>query len=111
MKKFISKIPKFNNIAEEAEFWDTHDFGDYLDELKPANVVFALEKEPKLGITVKVSPDIKNDIKRIAKKLALAPSELLSIWISEKLEALNKPSKSLVLREPKTKAKYTTRAK
>ena len=30
MKKIkINKFPEFNSIAEEAEFWDTHDFSDY----------------------------------------------------------------------------------
>lgn len=30
MKK-LKKIPDFKNDAEEAEFWDTHDSGEYID--------------------------------------------------------------------------------
>jgi hypothetical protein len=30
-----SRIPDFQSIEEEAEWWDTHDFTDYLDELRP----------------------------------------------------------------------------
>jgi hypothetical protein len=29
------RIPSFNNIEEEAEFWDTHDFTDYWEESRP----------------------------------------------------------------------------
>ena len=32
------KIPAFNSIEEEAEFWDTHSFVDYLDDFEPLNV-------------------------------------------------------------------------
>jgi hypothetical protein len=33
-----SPIPDFAGIEEEAAFWDTHDFTDYLDETWPVNV-------------------------------------------------------------------------
>ena len=29
------RIPAFNSVEEEAEFWDTHAFTDYLDESQP----------------------------------------------------------------------------
>jgi hypothetical protein len=28
----VGKIPVFHSVEEEAEFWDTHDFTDFLDE-------------------------------------------------------------------------------
>lgn len=31
-------IPAFHSQAEEAEFWDTHDFTDFLNELEPVKV-------------------------------------------------------------------------
>ena len=36
-----SRIPDFASREEEAAFWDTHDFTDYLDELHPVKVTFA----------------------------------------------------------------------
>ncbi len=33
-----SRIPDFSSIEEEAEFWDTHDCTDFLDESKPFDV-------------------------------------------------------------------------
>ena len=32
------RIPAFNNVEEEAAFWDTHDVTDYLDESTPAEI-------------------------------------------------------------------------
>ena len=32
-------IPEFATREGEAEFWDTHDFTDYWDDLEPANAV------------------------------------------------------------------------
>jgi glutathione S-transferase len=37
------RIPAFNNIEEEAEFWDTHDITDYLHEMEPVNLVLGGE--------------------------------------------------------------------
>lgn len=47
MKKLnVSKIPDFKNYEEEANFWDTHDFTEFLDEMTPVKVRFNL-KTPK----------------------------------------------------------------
>ena len=35
------KIPEFASLADEAEFWDTHDVTDYLGSMKFADVEFA----------------------------------------------------------------------
>ena len=34
----MSKIPEFKNIEVEAEFWDTHDLTDFLDEFEEVEV-------------------------------------------------------------------------
>lgn len=36
-----NRIPEFATLEEEAHFWDTHSFSDYLDELEPAERCFA----------------------------------------------------------------------
>jgi hypothetical protein len=35
------QIPAFQNLDEEAAFWDTHDTADFEDEFKPVQVRFA----------------------------------------------------------------------
>lgn len=44
MKKKKSKIPEFKNYDEEAEFWDTHSFVDFEDELEEVEMVFETKK-------------------------------------------------------------------
>jgi len=41
-------IPEFKTIQEEAEFWHTHDVGEYLNDFKRIDVELQLEK-PKRG--------------------------------------------------------------
>jgi hypothetical protein len=69
-----SRIPEFQSLEEEAEFWDTHDFTDYLDELQSVRVRFS----PNLstGMTVRLDP---------ADREALGPSTLVRMWIKEQL--------------------------
>lgn len=43
-----SRIPEFKSIEEEAEFWDTHDITDFLDELEPAEFELSPELRRKL---------------------------------------------------------------
>ena len=33
------RIPSFNNVEEEAQFWDTHDVTDFLEEARSIKVV------------------------------------------------------------------------
>ncbi len=46
-------IPQFATREEEAEFWDTHYFTDYWDELDPVN----LKVSPNLASAILVSLD------------------------------------------------------
>jgi hypothetical protein len=39
-----SRIPDFNSVAEEAEFWDIHDITDFLDELRETRVRFVIDR-------------------------------------------------------------------
>jgi hypothetical protein len=49
------KIPSFANIEEEAEFWDTHDFTDFLDESAPANIEVAGELKVRVERRAKLA--------------------------------------------------------
>jgi hypothetical protein len=35
----MAKIPKFKTLEEAAEFWDTHDFEDYVDDTEPVTMI------------------------------------------------------------------------
>lgn len=81
-----SRIPEFRSREEEAAFWDTHDVTDYLDELRPVRVRAA----PHLtrGMTVRLDPEDREALGRIAAEKGVGPSTLVRIWIKERLREL-----------------------
>lgn len=81
----VTGIPEFHNREEEAEFWDTHDVTDYLDELRPVRVSFT--PNPSAGITVQLDPADREAIGRIAAERGVGPSTLVRMWIKERLRA------------------------
>lgn len=50
MKRVRKKLPRFKNEGEEAEFWATHDTGDYWDQFN--DVEEPLELDSKLARTI-----------------------------------------------------------
>jgi hypothetical protein len=78
-----SRIPEFRNREEEAEFWDTHDVTDYLNELRPVRVNFA----PNLsaGMTVHLEPADREALARVAAERGMGPATLVQMWIKERL--------------------------
>ena len=78
------RVPEFATREEEAEFWDTHDITDYLDELKPVQVRFS--KRLTTGITVRLTPEALVKMKLLARQKGVGPSTLARMWILERLE-------------------------
>ena len=67
------KVPKFKNLKEEREFWDTHNSADYLDDFEVAkNVVFVRPK--KEVISLRMDPNVVNKLKELADKEGLPPT-------------------------------------
>ncbi len=67
------KVPKFKNLKEEREFWDTHNSTDYLDDFEVAkDVVFVRPK--KEVISLRLDPNIVNKLKELADKEGLPPT-------------------------------------
>lgn len=79
-----SRIPDFKNRQEMAEWWDTHDAGDYWDELKTVKVKFA--KNLSEGITIRFDPKTLNKLREQANKKGLGPTTLARMWILEHLQ-------------------------
>jgi predicted DNA binding CopG/RHH family protein len=77
-------IPEFKSRQEEAEFWDTHDLGEYWAEFQPVKVRFA--KNLSEGITVRFDPETLNRLRAEAKKKGMGPTTLARMWILERLQ-------------------------
>ncbi len=78
-----SRIPKFKNIQEEAEFWDSHDTTDFEDEFKTVKARFA--KNLSEGVTVRFDPVTSNKLKVEAHQKGIGPTTLIRMWILERL--------------------------
>ncbi len=83
-----SAIPTFATREEEAEFWDTHDLTDYVDELKPVDVRFA--RNLSEGLTVRFDPETVAELRAIAKEQGIGPTTLMRMWVLEHLREVRK---------------------
>ena len=78
-----SRIPEFSNREEEAAFWDTHDFTEFLDETRP--VKLRVGKNLSEGLTVRLDRQDREELERRANDLGIGPSTLVRMWIKERL--------------------------
>jgi len=78
-----NRIPDFATREEEAEFWDTHDITDFLDDLKPVKVT--VSKTLGQGLTIRLSADDREALARRAEEQGIGPSTLARMWIKKQL--------------------------
>src|SRR5260221_14243948 len=90
MKNKKNKFPNFDLMTreEETQWWDTHDLGDYWDELKDVDIVVDLKKPRDETLVVRMQKDIKDKLRNIAKNKGLDVSTLARMWIIERLHSL-----------------------
>lgn len=77
------RIPSFANVEEEAAFWDTHDFTDFLDESTPVRV--AVDQALAERLTIRLDQEDRRALARRARKLGIGPSTLARMWLKERL--------------------------
>ena len=82
-KRVKSRIPEFAGVQEEAEWWDSHDITDYLDELKPVKVRFTQNLSE--GITIRFDEQTLGELRRRAQEKGIGPTTLARMWILERL--------------------------
>lgn len=84
-EKTSHRIPDFASREEEAEFWDTHDITDYLDELKPATV--RVTKNLSHGMTIRLDLKTLEQLRGLAEEKGVGPTTLIRMWVLERLKA------------------------
>ena len=77
------RIPSFANIEEEAAFWDTHDFTDFLEESTPVHVTVGPELAAKL--TLRLDRADRQQLAKVAREKGVGPSTLARMWLKERL--------------------------
>ena len=79
----MSKLPQFETLDELVDFWETHDFTDYLDVLEEIDLDTLPTKPAVLHIPLEAEPLAK--LAQLAAAQGLTPSGLVRSWIEERL--------------------------
>lgn len=74
-------IPAFHNEDEEAEFFDTHDFGDFWAEGRPVAFRHTLEKKVQL----RLNDEMDHELSHYAEEAGMKKATLIRQWLKERL--------------------------
>ena len=80
----MAKIPEFKSLQEEAEFWDTHSYMDYLHDAVEVTRTPA-DPLPKVQVVLHLPQSAVNGAKVIAARHAIDPETLMQVWVMERL--------------------------
>ena len=88
MKKKKLEFPDFDKMTykEEANWWDTHDLGEYWGQMKDVDIVWELEKPKTETVILRLQKDIKDRLEKVAKSKGINLSSLARMWLVEKLQ-------------------------
>jgi len=81
-----SKIPHFETLEEEAEFWDTCDTTEFEDEFESIEATFA-RSLIRRGLTVPLDSQTVEQLRHLAREKKTEPVTLAQRWIVECLQA------------------------
>lgn len=74
----------FSSLEEAAEFWDTHDSGEYEEFMEDVKCEFDIKKTTHL---ISIDGILYDKVRAIAKKKRVPADKLLTRWIEEKLRS------------------------
>ena len=79
-------LPDFSKMTEDeiADFWDTHSFVDYWDQLEDVDEEF-VDKRPMRSISMRIDEKTLKDLKKVAKEKGLGYQTLIRFWVKEML--------------------------
>lgn len=81
-KRKRDPIPKhFKSVEEAAEFWDTHDLGDYWDLTQEAH--FEVDIQQRVFLTA-LEPELAKRLTIVAHRQGVSTETLINVWLSEK---------------------------
>ncbi|MBS1790547.1 MAG: hypothetical protein JST85_22695 [Acidobacteria bacterium] len=85
-KKERDPIPEnFKSVEEAAEFWDSHDLGDYWDLTTEAN--FDVDIKRRVFLT-DLEPELAKGLAECAHRQGVSTETLINVWLSEKLRTV-----------------------
>ncbi|MBM4337937.1 MAG: hypothetical protein FJ110_00165 [Deltaproteobacteria bacterium] len=91
MEKNKSKtLPRSNSIKELIDLFETHDMGDYWEEMPEAHFEVNIKKRKHL---VALEEDIVGKLTEIAKSKKVSSQSLINAWLKDKIRRSTKIQK------------------
>jgi len=75
-------LPRFESLLELVEFVDTHDMGEYWDQMPEAHFEVAIKRRTHL---IAIDEAIADKLTQIAKTRGTTSGALINSWLREKI--------------------------
>jgi len=84
-ERSMTTLPVFSSDQAEAEFWDTHESIDFLDETEPVEMTFIDARPTKKQISLRLEQSAIEQLKRLAARKGIGYQTLIRMWLIERL--------------------------
>jgi hypothetical protein len=82
----MAQLPQFKNEEEWVEFFDTHDMGDYLEDMIPVDPKeFRVVRRRKTAVLLELPSKQMDSVRELAKRKKKPPQKMLQQWVSQRL--------------------------
>ena len=81
-KSEAKNLPEFKSIDELVDFFDSHDLGEYLDQMP--EVDFEVDIKRKLHLIV-LDAELADKLTKFARSRQTSPKALVNAWVREKI--------------------------
>ena len=78
-------LPQFQSLSELIEFFDTHDLGDYWDQMPEADFEVSITTKRHLFA---IEEELADRVTEIAKAKHIPSEALINAWLREKIANL-----------------------
>lgn len=89
-KNKVKTLPRSKSIKELIDFFETHDMGDYWEEMPEAHFEVNIKKRKHL---VALEEDIVGKLTEIAKSKKVSSESLINAWLKDKIRKVTKIQK------------------
>ncbi len=81
-KSKFATLPKFKSLDQLVDFFDTHDMGEYWEQMPEASFDIRIKRRRHL---VAIDEEIIPKLNEIAKSRRVSSEKLINTWLKEKL--------------------------
>ncbi len=83
VKSKAKTLPEFNSTDELVDFFDTHDMGDYWEQMPEADFEIKIKRRKHL---IALEEEVATKVTQIAKAKNISSEALINTWLKEKLQ-------------------------